>query len=141
MITLLGALLGFVGSLLPDVFKAYSSAKDREHELAVMDRQMELQKLGLSQRVEEIRTAATTELYRTYNVGVRWVDAFNGTVRPALAYAFFMLYAAVKLSQYHLLAGIAAPFDMLNLLWGEEDQAIFAAIISFYFGQRAMGKR
>jgi hypothetical protein len=29
---------------------------------------------------------------------------------------------------------------VLQLLWNDEDRAIFAAIISFYFGQRAMRK-
>jgi len=30
--------------------------------------------------------------------------------------------------------------DLPWLLWTAEDQAIFAGIISFYFGQRAMSK-
>jgi hypothetical protein len=64
--------------------------------------------------------------------GIRWVDALNGTVRPVIAYSFFILYALVKGMQFS--AGL--PW----LLWTEEDQAIFAGIISFYFGQRAMSK-
>lgn len=49
-----------------------------------------------------------------------------------IAYSFFLLYTVVKVMQFS--AGL--PW----LLWTEEDQAIFAGIISFYFGQRAMSK-
>ena len=30
--------------------------------------------------------------------------------------------------------------DIVNILWCVDDQAIFAGIISFYFGQRAVSK-
>lgn len=145
MMTLLGALLGFISSTMPDVFRLYQSNRDREHELAVMDRQMELQKLGLNQRLEEISiqsdNATLATAYQTYKTGIGWVDAFNGTVRPALAYGFFLLYALMKIAQFGALGRVASPFDLLAIMWGNEDQAIFAAIISFYFGQRAMRKK
>lgn len=143
MITLWGSLLGFIGALMPEALKLFRDYHDRRHELAVMDRQMELQKLGHSQRLEEIRIGAdateTQALYQTWKTGVDWVDALNGTVRPVLAYAFFLLYAAVKIAQGCMLSdGGAAMPQLLPMLWNVEDQAIFAGIISFYFGQRAL---
>lgn len=144
MITLLSTFLGFFGAAMPDVFKIFRDRADRLHELAVLDRQMELQKLGISQRLEEIRIAneasESQALYKTWASGVGWVDALNGTVRPVLAYAFFLLYFLVKMS---MLGGLAEAqgngfLYALPLVWQEEDQAIFAGIISFYFGQRAM---
>ncbi|MBN8530390.1 MAG: hypothetical protein J0L97_00810 [Alphaproteobacteria bacterium] len=144
MITLLSTLLGFLGAAMPDVFKIFRDRADRFHELAILDRQMELQKLGLSQRLEEIRisseAAESQALYKTWKSGVDWVDALNGTVRPVLAYAFFLLYFLVKMA---MLAGLAKVQGQgflysLPLVWQEEDQAIFAGIISFYFGQRAL---
>jgi cellulose synthase/poly-beta-1,6-N-acetylglucosamine synthase-like glycosyltransferase len=70
------------------------------------------------------------------------VDALNGTVRPVIAYAFFILYALVKLLSYAAVANSnVVPFVVLHdTLWTEDDAAIFAGIISFYFGQRAMAK-
>ena len=41
-------------------------------------------------------------LYKTYNVGIKWVDALNGTVRPILAYSFFLLYSAVKYANLYI---------------------------------------
>ncbi|MGV2432418.1 MAG UNVERIFIED_CONTAM: hypothetical protein LVQ98_03465 [Rickettsiaceae bacterium] len=42
-------------------------------------------------------------LYATYNTVINWVDALNGTVRPVLAYSFFIMYMCVKYMQYRFL--------------------------------------
>ncbi len=133
MMTLIGTLLGFLGAAFPEIMKLYRDRSDKAHELAIMDRQMEMQKQGHAQRLEAIEritdAAEMQTLYRTFHSGVSWVDALNATVRPVLAYAFFALYAYVKITQ-----AIHTPWR----LWDEEDQAIFASIMSFYFGHRAM---
>ena len=136
MITLLGSLLGFISAAFPDLLKIWRDAADRKHELAILQMQMEQQRQGHTNRLEEINVQAdiaeSRALYKTYNTGIKWVDALNGTVRPIIAYSFFILYAVVKAMQFSA--------DMPWLLWTAEDQAIFAGIISFYFGQRAMSK-
>lgn len=135
MVTLMGAFLGFLGALLPEAMKLWRDQKDKAHELAILDRQLAAQEAGHSQRMEAIGewadVAEMQALHATYTTHIRWVDALNGTVRPVLAYAFFLLYAYVKFQQVAY-----TPW----LLWEEGDRAIFAGIISFYFGQRAMQK-
>ncbi len=142
MITLLSALLGFFGAMTPDILGLLRDRADRRHELAILALQIKQQEAGHSQRLEEIRIAAQakemTAIYKTYHSGVRWVDALNATVRPVLAYAFFLLYAGVKWHQFMLIDG-SLPWAVPSL-WQEEDQAIFAGIISFYFGQRSFAK-
>lgn len=142
MITLLSSLLGFFGSAFPDLLKLFKDAQDRKHELKILDLQIQQQAQGHQNRLEEIRTTAdiseSQALYKTYSVGIHWVDALNGTVRPVLAYAFFGLYALTKMLQFSVLN--PSVQDSIFILWQEEDQAIFAGIISFYFGQRAMSK-
>jgi hypothetical protein len=136
MISVISALVGFLGSMLPEILHVFKDKADREHELKILQLQLEQQKMGNVARLDEIKVQADSvevqALYKTFNSGVRWVDAYNATVRPSLAYAFFLLYSAVKLMQFH--------HNMPWLLWSEEDQAIFAGIISFYFGQRAFTK-
>lgn len=135
MMTFLGALLGLIGSAFPELIRIYKDGKDKVHELAILDRQAEMQKQGMVQRTEMIGALAdmgeTQALYATYQSGVSWVDALNGSVRPVLAYAFFLLYAYSKYVQ-----AVHMPW----LMWDDDDKAIFAGIISFYFGQRAMHK-
>ena len=144
MMTLLASLLGFVSSAFPDLLKLWRDAADRKHELTILRMQMEQQAQGHQQRLEEISVhadiAESRALYKTFYSGIKWVDALNGTVRPVLAYAFFLLYFTIKCMQFAVV-DMANPLPWhLDMLWSVEDQAIFAGIISFYFGQRAMSK-
>jgi len=142
MISIISAILGFFSSMLPDLLSLLRDMQDRKHELEVMKLQMEQQRQGHNNKLEAINLEAdiseTRALYTTYNSNIRWVDALNATVRPVLAYAFFLLYASVKWLQLSIVNFNAE--DALFILWGQEDQAIFAGIISFYFGQRAFRK-
>jgi hypothetical protein len=145
MLTLLGSLLGFFSAAFPDLLKLFRDSQDRKHEITILQMQMEQQRQGHTNRLEEIQVQAdiaeSRALYRTYNTGIRWVDALNGTVRPVIAYAFFLLYATVKMLSYAAMPDSAFSLAIVyGTLWTEEDAAIFAGIISFYFGQRAMHK-
>lgn len=146
MLTLLGSLLGFLSSGLPELVKFFTARADRAHELAVMDRQMEMRKLTGAQRLEEIQVQAdgveAEALYRSAGpTGAGWVDALAGTVRPVITYAFFALFAAVKGSAIVVLAsGGATLHQALLQVWDSETQALFAAVMSFWFGARALAK-
>lgn len=145
MITLLASIAGFLTAIIPDIFKLFADRSDKRHELAILDRQVEIQKRGISPKLEEIRiTAEAAEfkaLYSTYKSGISWVDALNASVRPVLAYSFFGLYGLIKYLQFKFLSMQQNLVEMVELLWTIDDQAIFAGIISFYFGQRALNKR
>lgn len=158
MITLLGALLGFISSIFPDVFKLLKGAQDNKHELAVLSMQMEMAKQAGNQRLEEIGieadVRASEALYRhAAPVGVRWIDGLSGSVRPIITYCLFLAYIAVKVSQYQMLAHVEALpwlseaqkgqewFRIILALWNEEDQALFAAVMAFWFGDRSLSKR
>ena len=52
MLTLLGSLLGFLSSTFPEFLKLFRDSQERKHELAILDRQMEQQRLGHSQRLD-----------------------------------------------------------------------------------------
>jgi hypothetical protein len=147
MLTLLGSLLGFVTSAFPDLLGLFRDSQDRNHELAILDRQLEQMKLGHQQRLEEIEVQAdiaeTKALYRHDKpVGVAWVDALRASVRPVVTYAFFLLFAGVKGSALYVLIAVEGLVlaDALPRIWDPETQALFAATISFWFGNRALSK-
>ncbi|OHC76319.1 MAG: hypothetical protein A3G18_05390 [Rhodospirillales bacterium RIFCSPLOWO2_12_FULL_58_28] len=108
---------------------------------------MEMQRLGHTQRLEEINVQAdiaeSQALYRSLRpTGVRWVDALAGSVRPVITYAFFTLFAAVKGSALYLLIAVEGMLlaQALPQIWDPETQALFAATLSFWFGQRSLTK-
>jgi hypothetical protein len=148
MLTLLGSLLGFLGSAFPQILKLFQEAHDRRHELAILNLQMEQQRQGHQQRLEEIqrdgdiKQSLARYQHDSQPAGYKWVEALRASVRPVLTYAFFLLFAAVKIAGLYTMVG----FDgmslavALPLIWDAETQALFAAIMTFWFGQRAMGK-
>jgi hypothetical protein len=148
MLTLLGSLLGFVSSAFPDLLGLWRDSQDRKHELAILDRQMEQMKLGHNQRLEEISVEAdiaeSRALYQhdTQPSGVRWVDGLRASVRPLITYAFFLLFTAVKVSALIVLVNEQGMtlIEALPQIWDPETQALFAAVMSFWFGQRALTK-
>ena len=130
MVTLIATLLGFISSTFPSFLKLWQDKSDKKHELAILELQIEAEKGKYKQKLDAVNAYNEIELskalYKTYNTGIHFVDALNGTVRPVIAYGFFILYATVKL--------------MTGLSWEQEDQAIFASVVSFYFGQRGIYK-
>lgn len=165
MIAFFSAMLGFIGSAFPDFLNLFREGKDRAHELAVLQLQLQYDREKLADALKanvavqasqlqaiELQTAQTEQLALNARVkesltGIRWVDALAGSVRPVITYAFFAMYALVKLAQFHLLLNPAMPWQAsltlsqaLLSLWTEEDVAIFSAIIAFWFGQRALMK-
>ena len=148
MLTLLGSLLGFISSAFPELLKLWRDRQDRTHELAILDRQMEQMRLGHQQRLEEINIQAdlTESLallkHDSQPSGVQWIDGLRASVRPVITYAFFSLFTGVKVSALYILI-IAQGlnwFDALPRIWDPETQALFAACMSYWFGQRSLAK-
>jgi len=145
MITLLASIAGFVSSLIPEIVKFYKDKNDKKHELDILSKQMEINQMKKSQALEEIRSIQDSKelmhLYSTFKTGINWVDALNGTVRPVMAYCFFGLYSMLKYVQYSAVVAIDnCAVEYIDILWTVDDQATFAGIISFYFGQRTFSK-
>ena len=147
MLTLLGSLLGFLSSAFPDFLKLWRDRADRKHELAILDRQMEARRQGHTQRLEEIQIQAdiaeSKALYAhaSQPSGVQWVEALRASVRPVITYAFFVLFATVTIAALLQLLDQGVGFtDGLIAIWDAETQALFAAVMSFWFGQRALQK-
>lgn len=140
MITLFAAIAGFISSIVPEIIKYFKDINDKKHELQILAKQVEYSKILKNQQLDAISAAydhaSQMMLYGTYNTNVKWVDALNGSVRPVLAYSFFLLYMLVKYFQYKAITQSAHIIQYIEIIWNVDDQAIFAGIISFYYGQR-----
>ena len=144
MITLLASIAGFITSLIPEIIRFLKDRLDKAHELQILDKQIRFSKTCGMRSPEEIQMTSDAieqlSLYSTYKTGIDWVDALNGTVRPMLAYSFFAMYAAIKIIQYNYITRTALLVEYIDVIWSVDDQAIFASIVSFYFGQRAFAR-
>lgn len=149
--SILGAIVGLLGSGLPRILALFEARQNHAQELEMLKVQGQFQldmiNAGSAAKMAEIGAVAdmrgdlaafTASLKPT---GIKWVDAFNGFVRPFLTLCFFALYAAVKWATFVVLSqdhGGAAP--TILSMWGEEDWAIWAAIVTFWFGSRSFNK-
>ena len=75
------------------------------------------------------------------NSGTGIISALQRSVRPVITYCFFGLFLAIEITLLReaLNSGMSVG-ESLNVLWDEDTKAIFAAIISFWFGSRAIDK-
>ena len=70
------------------------------------------------------------------------VEGLQASVRPVITYAFFAVFAVIKIATLTSLIGGQGVqlVDALRLVWDEETQALFAAVMSFWFGSRQIAK-
>lgn len=151
MLSIIGTLIGLIGSFIPEVLKYLKVKEDHKHELAVLQIQAEMAKAEHLYRLEEIEAkadiASEKAIYSAAELkytGVRWVDGllavYSGTVRPTITYLFMGLYMFVKYSQLRTLASETTQslIDIIWRLWNSEDMAAFMTIIGFWFGGRLL---
>jgi hypothetical protein len=150
MMAILGSLLGLFGAAVPEIFKIFQDKRDKRFEIEMLEAQARNAeklreydaKLFASQAeanyfVEEQKRIGQQQ--SNDKTGIRWVDALNAIVRPVLALGFLALFSFIKICivlNTDILIIVSDP----SLVWNDEDSAIFAAIVSFYFGSRTLEK-
>lgn len=146
MITLISSLLGFGTSFLPKILGFFEEKRDQAHELRMMDKQLEMQiQLG-NQKMQMMNIEAdireTETLHKEHaqitKKGSQWVINLSSTVRPIITYAMFVSYTSLTI----MLAFDYIDAEMFALLWAVDGMApIWAACISFWFGQRTFNRK
>ena len=144
MITIISGLLGFLGSIVPELFKEWRDKKDKKHEIAMMELQIKNSQLINDGKIKEIEATANLEDVkavnnRAFSTSSGFGNILNSIVRPLLTMSFFVLYGGVKYLQYTSLVD-AGLSDKIFEVWTETDTAIFTAIISYWFGHRSFKK-
>lgn len=145
--TLLGSLLGFGTSFLPEVLNYFKAGQEHKHNLERMKLEMELMSKRSELRIQELDQQAaikeTEGLYQHDSIDAGgFVNALRGSVRPVITYAFFGLFVAIKTVAVMTLMNEqgADLAGALNVIWDENTAGLFAAIMSFWFGNRAVSK-
>tara|TARA_R100001129_G_scaffold145299_1_gene106595 strand:+ start:1107 stop:1583 length:477 start_codon:yes stop_codon:yes gene_type:complete len=148
MISLLGTLLGFGTSIVPEVLGYFKQQQVNKQELAMLEAKAKYASQLSELKVKELDAQAEIEetkgLYehdRSIDAG-GFVNALRGSVRPILTYLFFIAFASVKgVMIYAMITNQNIDWvTAVEAAWDDETQAIFSAIIAFWFGNRAMSK-
>ena len=148
MLSILGSLLGFAGSAVPAITDSFARKADHKHEIEKMKVMAELRSKGFDHEMKMYeQQGADKEHDRliqhdiSINKGTGIIAGLQKSVRPVITYAFFGLFATIEITL--LMQALEKGTDFaqaIQLLWDEDTKAIFAAIISFWFGSRAIEK-
>jgi hypothetical protein len=153
--------MGFAAGGLPKVLDFVQDRGDKKHELALMaanrEREIALAKEGFiaQARVEEIKTdqiAMQTQAQEKLAMwkhdmkigegASTWVINLRASVRPVVTYLFVGLLIVVDVAGiwYAYSTGVAFA-QAMDMVFSDDEMAILAAIISFWFGSQAFSKK
>ena len=144
MLTILGSLLGFATSFLPKVMGYFEEKRDQAHELRLMDKQLENQKVIGAQKLQMMHVDADireSEAILKHDANVtskasQWVINLSASVRPVMTYLFFIEFFTLTLCVN--LGWLT--WEEYHQIWDEPMQAIFATVVSFWFGSRTFNR-
>lgn len=153
--TLVGTLFGGLFRMAPEILKWMDRKDERKHELSMFDKQLQADTLKGNQALEQINANAAAamgageiqaliEATKAQSVpsGIRWVDAINSLMRPLITFWWVVvLYTAALVAQYlFLIDGGSTMAQAILKLWGVEEKALVASIVSFWFVDRSLRK-
>lgn len=150
----LGTLLGGVFRLAPEFLKWLDRKDERKHELAMFDRQVDLEKtrgdiklqeIG-AQRDAAIDTGVIGALQAAMDQQTEMVKAAGGfaatvsaMVRPLLTYYLLLLYGLYKVAL--IVTSPDNAWDSLLKAYNTEDMALLAGVINYWMLDRTLKRR
>ena len=160
MLSMLSGILGFATSGLPNVLKWVQEKgnQKQEQEMARLatERSLAMAAKGFAsqEKIEESKTDQVnmqtyaqerTDLYK-HDTGMaenasQWVINLRSSVRPIITYVFISLLLFVDIAGMIWAIKSGVEFETaMDIVFSDEEMAIVASIIGFWFGSRHWGK-
>lgn len=155
MLTLLWSLMGFAGSAVPSVIDYFKEKSEKEKQMELARLQMEAKVQGVDLDIRMLHAKADVEdrksereeqqrlLEHDSKLGTQegFINSLRAFVRPFITYVFFLTFIGVKVTLvWHTVSSGGDLQSAINVVWDDETEALFAAVMSFWFGSRAMPK-
>lgn len=145
VIAALPAILGALAGMVPALVQLFTLKANNAHQLAMAQEQRQAAKEGVALQVDlagaqaDIRQAEHIYTFGAGASGNKFVDALAVFVRPYITLVFFHLW--ILLEVFMFIYAVNSGYDLgqlVKVLWPAETQAMFGAIIGFWFGDRMM---
>lgn len=153
----LGSLLGGIFRLAPEVIKFFDKKNERQHELAMFDKQCDLEKVRGQIRLEEIGAqrdmavdvgvmdafkAAIDQQTEMAKAAGGWVASLSASVRPVMTYYLLLLYGAAKTASMLLAHHSGQPMlEVFKSAWSVDDMALLSGVVNYWILDRTLAKR
>jgi len=154
---IVGSLLGGIFRLVPEAIKFWDKKNEREHELAMFDKQCELEKVRGSQKLAEIgaQREATVDsgVMDAFNAAINqqtemvksaggWVASLSASVRPVMTYYLLLLYGVFKTATMAIGYASGQPVpELLKDAWTVDDMALLSGVVNYWILDRTLAKR
>tara|TARA_R110002051_G_scaffold305872_1_gene376111 strand:+ start:34 stop:516 length:483 start_codon:yes stop_codon:yes gene_type:complete len=156
MLSILSGILGFATSGLPSVLKFFEQKGDQKHERDMakieMERSLAMAEKGFAsqEKIEEFKTdQVSMETYAQERVALykndeasaegasTWVINLRASVRPIITYVFVIILLVVDfVGLYWAISSGHNYSEAMHIVFSNEEMAILASIIGFWFGSR-----
>ena len=154
---ILGSLLGGIFRLAPEVIKYFDKKNERQHELAMFDKQCDLEKVRGQIKLEEIGAqrdmavdvgvmdafkAAIDQQTEMAKAAGGWVASLSASVRPVMTYYLLVLYGVAKTAAILLAYFAGQPMlEVLKSAWTVDDMALLSGVVNYWILDRTLAKR
>lgn len=153
----LGSLIGGVFRLAPEVLKLLDKKNERAHELAMFDKQCDLEKVRGQQKLAEIGAerdlaldsgaltafnSAIQQQTEMVKVAGKFVASLSASVRPVITYWIVALWSTIHIWFMYMSwnAGME-PTEVFKQLMTPDFAALVSGIINYWFLDRTIAKR
>lgn len=152
-----GTLLGGLFRLAPEALKAFDRKNERSHELAMFDRQCQLEQVRGQQKLAEIGAqhaakvddgvmkafgAAINQQTEMVKAAGGWAAKASAAVRPIITYWVWALYSAAFFTVMWITWYTTRdPQQLVNLVLTADFMALLCGTTNYWFLDRTLAKR
>jgi hypothetical protein len=149
---LFGGVFGGLLRLAPEVLKFFDKKNERQHELLMLDKEMEFAKVKGEIMMHQVEaqmqiseldaiSKAFDEQSNTASKAGWFIAGVSALVRPLITYAFVSAYFAVKFAAFSIAIEQGGLWkEVIINLWTQDDVTVLFMIISFWFVGRVWEK-
>jgi hypothetical protein len=145
MLTLISAVVGAATNLLPSIMGYFEKKQDFAQELKLMEMKITYGEKNVEWDLTKINAKADAdegESLRAHDSslgGSDWIETLRASVRPVITYFFFLEFLVIKSYVLFVMLSVEGPVNhqsVMNVVWDTNTQALFAAVMGFWFGGR-----
>ncbi|MEY4441032.1 MAG: hypothetical protein RL442_32 [Pseudomonadota bacterium] len=152
-----GSLIGGVFRLAPEFLKWLDKKSERQHELAMFEKQCDLEKVRGQQKMQEIGaqrdlaidsgamtafTAAINQQSEMVKAAGGFAASLSASVRPVMTYYVLLLYGAAKTAAMWLAYSMNQNMaEVLTKTWAADDMALLSGVVNYWILDRTLAKR
>lgn len=153
----LGSLIGGAFRLAPELLKWLDKKNERQHELAMFEKQCELEKVRGAQKMAEIGAerdlAVDTGVMAAFKSAIDqqtemakaaggFIAGLSASVRPVMTYYLLIAYGVAKIAVFMLLRqqGVSGA-ELVAKMWTPDDMALLCGVVNYWIMDRTLVKR